>query len=82
MVENESLGVVDEDVLVLNAGRVCEDDLVPDEVDAVLPLAAGSCDLAGGCDAASALPRQLGTMTKRHASKEKGNALTRAPRSR
>lgn len=49
--EEETLGIVDKDVLVLRAGLDCEDDLVPDELDAVLPLAD---DLAGGCDAASA----------------------------
>ena len=50
-----SLGIVDEDVLVLNVGLDCEDDLVPDGVDAVLPLAAAAvgCDLASGRDAAS-----------------------------
>lgn len=74
--EDESFGIVDEDILLLSAGLDCEDDLVPDELNAVLPLA-GACDLASVCDAVSASPRQLG----RETCSEK-NALTCAHRSR
>ena len=51
--EDESLGIVDEDVLVPSEGL---DALVPDRLDVALPFTAGDCDLAGGgsCIAGSA----------------------------
>jgi hypothetical protein len=78
--EDENFGIVDEDVLVLSAGLDCEDDLDPDELNVIFPLAARGCDLASGCDAVSASPRQLGNMTRETCGEK--YALTRAHRSR
>jgi len=50
LTEEGGLGIIDEDVL---AGLGCEDDLAPEGLDAILPLAAEGCDLASGWDAAS-----------------------------
>ena len=72
--EDESFGIVDEDVLVLSAGLDCEDDLDPHELDNIFPLAARGCDLASSCDAVSASPRQLGNMTRETCGEK--NALT------